>query len=278
MVCRIGLLLRLLDSSCDGGGWMSKNIVAVQHDSVVVSLQRASTALAEAKTIQQTKQIIDVATAAEIYAKRQELGEEAIGIAHSIKLEALRKLGEILKDTPKNEGAKGLIGGGTRGSKKEPRVNDALILAQLGLDKKTSSIAQKLANLSDEAFGQVRDGHETIAKAIAAVSQTKPASQPSAPVVIEQVEPEQEFEDCAPTEDEISASLKAEADQIEYIKKLLESDDPLAQALFDVKRYKEAARIARERLNGIMNEKNELIRLIKSLQAKLAKLEKGIKE
>ena len=43
-----------------------------------------------------------------------------------------------------------------------------------------------------------------------------------------------------------------------------------AQALFDVKRYKEAARIAKERLDGIMNEKNELIRMVKSLQRKLA--------
>lgn len=149
------------------------NTNLVQHDPVIVRLMQASTALAEAKSIQQTKSILDVAAAAEIYAKRQQLGEDAIGIAHAIKIEALRKLGEMLKDAPKSDGARGLGGGGTRGSKKEPRVNAPPTLSELGLDKKTSSVAQKLAELSEEAFEQVRDGHETIARAIAAVKKAK---------------------------------------------------------------------------------------------------------
>lgn len=162
---------------------MNTNALAVQQDSVVANLQRASTALAEAKTIQQTKKIIDVAAAAEIYAKRQQLGEENIAIAHSIKLEALRKLGEMLKAAPKAKGASG-PGRGKAGSKSGPAFNDAPTLAELGLDKKTSSIAQKLADLPDEAFEQVREGHETIAKAIAAVKEAKatPATE-AAPVL-----------------------------------------------------------------------------------------------
>lgn len=145
----------------------TSNAIAVQQDLVVANLQRASTALAEAKTIQQTKKIIDVAAAAEIYAKRQQLGEENIAIAHSIKLEALRKLGEMLKETPR---AKGKI---LRGTKMEPRENQPQTLKELGLDKKTSAVAQRLAELPQDAFEQVREGHETIAKAIAAVRDTK---------------------------------------------------------------------------------------------------------
>lgn len=161
---------------------MTKNQIAViETDSVILSMKRASTALAEAKTIQQTKKILDVAHAAEIYAKRQHLGEEAMDIALSIKVEALRKLGEMLLTTPKATGAKGLSGGGTRGSKKAPRVDDAPTLEELGLTKKESAVAQKLAALSETEFDQVREGHITVAKALAVVSQSKPALQPAAP-------------------------------------------------------------------------------------------------
>lgn len=150
------------------------NTALVQQDPVIISLQRASTALAEAKTVQQTKKILDVAAAAEIYAKRQHLGEEAEKIALSIKVEALRKMGEILLATPKNKGVR-TVGGDSRsgGSISVPPENDAPTLAELGLDKKESAVAQKLAGLSDEAFEQVREGHVTVAKALAAVDAAK---------------------------------------------------------------------------------------------------------
>ena len=77
---------------------MTSHLATVQSDAVVVSLMRASTALAEAKTIQQTKKIMDVAAAAEIYARRQHLGDEAEALAVSIKVEALRKLGLLGKN------------------------------------------------------------------------------------------------------------------------------------------------------------------------------------
>lgn len=144
----------------------------VQHDPVILKLIQAGTALAEAKTIQQTKQILDVAAAAEIYAKRQKLGDDAEGIAHSIKIDALRQLGEMLKDAPKNRGEKGQFR--TGGTKVEPPVEAAPTLDSLGLDKKTAAVAQKLAELPENDFKQVRDGHKTVAKAIAAVSKTKP--------------------------------------------------------------------------------------------------------
>ena len=64
---------------------------------------------------------------AEIYAKRQGLSEEAISVAHSIKIEALRQIGMMLKDAPK---AKGEI---RRGTKMEPRENDAPTLKECWL-------------------------------------------------------------------------------------------------------------------------------------------------
>lgn len=167
---------------------MKTDVAVIESDSVIVSMTRASHALAEAVTVSQTKTIIDVARAAEIYAKRQHLSEAAINQATSVKVEAMRKLGEILKATPKNTGVAGKAGPGRGkpGAKKEPGLNEAPTLDELGLTKKESAIAQKLAGLSDKAFDEVRTGTVSIAKAIAVVSaaQEKPQKPKEEPVVV----------------------------------------------------------------------------------------------
>ena len=250
----------------------SKNQVSViQSDSVIIKLMQAGTALAEANTIQQTKKIVDVAAAAEIYAKRQQLGEEAIGVANTIKIEALRKLGEMLKATPKNTGAKGI------GKSAVTNENHTPKLSELGLDKKTSAVAQKLASLPDAAFQQVRDGHETIAKAIAAVKETKPVKVKAVAILEpeKEVTPAEYAGDFGPDKSEIASSIADEQLLLEEFRRCKELDDPLAQALKDIVRYKAAARIAEERMNGMINEKTELVRMVKSLQAKLKRA--GIK-
>jgi len=144
-------------------------LVRSNNDGVIQRLQAASTALAEAKTIQDTKKVLDVATAAEIYAKRQQLSQDSIDYAHDIKIEALAQLGRMLKDTPKAKG--GEHGGKARidGTRSEPS-NPTPTLADLGLDKKTSSIAQKLAALPAEQFEQVKAGTASIAQAIREVT------------------------------------------------------------------------------------------------------------
>lgn len=259
--------------------------IAVQQDAVVISMQRASTALAEAKTMQQTKKILDVAAAAEIYAKRQQLGKENISIAHAIKLDALRKLGEMLKVAPKNEGAKGLSGGGTRGSKKEPRVNDALTLAELGLDKKTSSIAQKLAELPQEAFEQVREGHETIAKAIAAVKadkDEKSGKKPADPeptqaperkesVFVEASELEAlkaENEALRESSAEIGKNAQEAIDDNNSMAEIFESDDRLVAAMAKIKQLTELVRVLEERNLGMLNKEAAAVRAARAWQRK----------
>ncbi len=144
----------------------AETLPALRNDTVIVRLEAARAALAEAKTIQQSKAIADVAAAAEIYARRQKLGEEAVDFAHSVKIEALRLLGEILKDTPK---AKARFDG----TSKEPSRNGADTLADLGVDKKTSAMAQKLAALPAKAFEEVKEGHKSIGQAIAKVDGTR---------------------------------------------------------------------------------------------------------
>jgi site-specific DNA-methyltransferase (adenine-specific) len=137
-------------------------------DGVIVKLDVARAALAEAKTLQETKQIIDVAAAAEIYARRQHLGQEAIGYAHSIKIEALRLLGEMLRQTPRATG-----GQPYQSSTCSDMEQVAPTLPSLGIERKTSMIAQRLADLPPEQFQAVRDGHSTITKAIREVEHAR---------------------------------------------------------------------------------------------------------
>ena len=189
---------------------MKTNLAVIESDSVIASMTRASFALAEAVTVSQTKTIIDVARAAEIYAKRQHLSESAISQATSVKVEAMRKLGEILKATPKAKTR--MNGKNFDGTKKEPSKNDAPTLEELGLSKKESAVAQQLASLSEEAFEQVREGSVTIAKALAAVKADKEASKPTpvapppppAPVVEPDIEAPPDYTELDAARDQIT--------------------------------------------------------------------------
>jgi len=132
-------------------------------DSVIERLSKASEMLVEAKSMQEVKKIMDVAGAAKIYAKRQQLGEEAVQHARSIELEAMRRLGELLAETPKNTGAKGI------GPIAVPNMNrnDFIpTLSDLGVDRKISSLSQQLARLPKKEFEQVRDGVVSMSEAL----------------------------------------------------------------------------------------------------------------
>jgi N6-adenosine-specific RNA methylase IME4 len=130
-------------------------------DLVVARLGAARNALVEAKTATQVKAVMDAAAAAETFARRQRLSEETIQHATAIKLDAERKLGGILRNTPKaTPGPKPQ----EFGSDAEP--NSPPTLAELGIDKKTSMRAQKLADLPDETFEAVRLGNVKVNEAL----------------------------------------------------------------------------------------------------------------
>ena len=102
----------------------------------------ACRALAEAKTLEEIKDVSDKASALEIDAAE-------------LRMRAERKLGEILKNTKKNVGAKGSK---VTGSKQEPVRDKTPTLSALGIDKKLSSRAQKLANQVTEKCGGMSRG------------------------------------------------------------------------------------------------------------------------
>lgn len=141
----------------------------VASDPVIAKLEVARTALASATSIHTVKKIVDVSAAAEVYAKRQHLGKESEDYCFKIKIEALGRLGELLKSMPKATGTRGQLTGrevvkGRKGGKHVLALPDSKgqnpTLADYNLDYKTSAVAQQLADLPQktrEAIG----AHET---------------------------------------------------------------------------------------------------------------------
>ena len=66
--------------------------------SPLAKLSAATRALAEARTLDQVKHIMDVAEAARTYARAAKLGLEAANHAAEVKLRAERKAGEMLSE------------------------------------------------------------------------------------------------------------------------------------------------------------------------------------
>jgi len=258
---------------------MNTSLAVVESDAVVVSMTKASYALAEAVTISQTKKILDVAAAAEVYARRQHLSEEAERMAATVKVEALRKLGEMLQAVPKNKGVEGKAGPGRGkpGTNSAPGFDDAPTLADLGLTKKESAVAQKLASLPDDAFQQVREGNISVAKAIAAVDDAKKAkdtpavkpkdkpevsSAPAEPSMAEQMADLVRERDAA-----VSAMNEALADNTR-MGEVFDSDDRTAALHAENKKLRAQVSTLTQRVNALMNEKNEAVRAAKSWQRK----------
>ena len=125
----------------------------------LVLIEKASLMLAEANTIQQTKELKDLMLTAADWAKRRGMGEETIQRAREYSLLAERKMGELLRET-EPERAKGgeQYHKTPTGTVEEPVPT----LSNLGITKKESSQAKFLADLPDEKFEEIRTGKASI--------------------------------------------------------------------------------------------------------------------
>lgn len=118
-------------------------------------------AIAEAVTIDEVKQMVNQAEAMRAYARQAKNKKSEIQLAE-IRIRAERKLGELLKGMDKNKGTR--LKGGDRtisgGTFEEPPENIPT-LADMGIDKKLSSKAQKIAAVPEKEFedmiGEWRD-------------------------------------------------------------------------------------------------------------------------
>lgn len=116
------------------------------NDLPLAQLDRARAALAECKTAMESKQIADVAEAARVYLERTNASVETVNRASEIRSLAERQMGVFLKNMPKNEGVL------RKGSVVPGRNRGTATLAEIGITKKQSHVAQKLADIPEEEF------------------------------------------------------------------------------------------------------------------------------
>lgn len=134
------------------------------NESLPATITRIERAIEAAATPEQIRKVIALADAAVAFAntyfKEQ---REMIQRAKSVKLQAERKLGEILAAMPKATGGKPYQ---ATGSEVEP-VDRTPTLADLGIDKKVSARARKLAALPAEQFAAVVAGDVPVSRVVA---------------------------------------------------------------------------------------------------------------
>jgi hypothetical protein len=112
----------------------------VKSDGVIALCSKARQALAQAKTIEDFKDVRDVGEAAIRLAKsRRDVGIEALLEAQEIVRRAERQLGAMLPSVVKR--------GGDRA-----KSHDVTLLEDLGIERMQSSRFQKIAQLPDEDF------------------------------------------------------------------------------------------------------------------------------
>jgi hypothetical protein len=107
---------------------------------------RARSALAECKTVMEAKEIADVAEAARVYLERTNASAETVNRATEIRLLAERQMGEFLKAMPKADGGDAQRTRFQKGTESPPT------LAEVGITKKQSATAQKLAAIPEDEF------------------------------------------------------------------------------------------------------------------------------
>lgn len=115
--------------------------------------------LAEVQTIDDAKQLIDIAASAKLYARKHKLGKEAVDYAHSIETQAEIKLGEILLQMDRNRGGNPNL---------QPLIHAERLstLSELGISFNLSSESQSLAKLPKEEKEKIIKGKQSKKKAI----------------------------------------------------------------------------------------------------------------
>lgn len=126
----------------------------MEENNSLVIFTRASQMLAEADTIQKTKELKNLALTAADFAKRKGMGEEAIQYCRSYAKRAEIKMGEMLAQTERAQGKRtDLV---TSSDQVNPTLTD------LGLTKRESAEAQMLASLPSEKQENIIEGRQSI--------------------------------------------------------------------------------------------------------------------
>lgn len=116
---------------------------------LLVGLEQAKALLAEARTVDEVKQLRDQAEAMRVYVRQQQLGRDAEVYAAEIRVRAERRIGELTAALPTQAGGR-------------PSENDtderygfaskAQVLRQAGVQQQRASEYERLASMPDDLF------------------------------------------------------------------------------------------------------------------------------
>lgn len=127
-------------------------------DSALVKLSDATQALAEARTVDEIKHIMDLAEAARLYARKAKLGLEAQNYAAEIYLDGSRKAGEILAQLNREKGGNSRYGFADGLSNDGHTVSEyALVLSDTGTTRQDANRWQQIASLPADVYNEWKE-------------------------------------------------------------------------------------------------------------------------
>jgi len=160
-------------------------------------------------------------------------------------------------------------GGGPANEGKDTAEDRAL---QTGASVATQRKVDKVAKADPKLAAKVARGETSLNQALRDIAPEKPEVLPED----EFVNKELEYEEAGPSDEEIAKIMLEDEEHVERIKQVLASDDPISQSLVELSKQIAITAIVRERMNGLMNEKAELIRIIKAMRCRNGLLQKEI--
>lgn len=123
--------------------------MAANNGHELVQLSKATQMLAEAKSLDEVKKILDIAEAARVYARAAKLGLEAYNHAAEVKVRAERKAGEMLAQLERGKPGPRELADKLSGNSPYQEV-----LQQQSINERAARRWQQLASLPEQEFEQ----------------------------------------------------------------------------------------------------------------------------
>lgn len=259
----------------------------------LIKYDAARLALAECKAVDEVKAWVDKAAAIQAYGRMAK--DKTLEVdAAEIRIRAERRLGQMIK------AQKEAVGLNTGKLKQGPVLvsdegGETPTLESVGINYDLSSRSQKLAAVPEEEFEAEVSGWKTRVKEEGArVSARLQAAGERAEKRIpkpvdDQVGRIAELEAQLKAKDTEIANLKEQlsglADSLrdaqednDSMARIVSTDDRLTHMMAELGKFKEQARLNRARVNGLLDETNDLKRMAKSWMRKCQRLEKATKD
>lgn len=128
-------------------------------------------------------------------------------------------------------------------------------------------------NAVPEVIEAIKNGEIGLPKAAAISKLPKDEQAAAIAKPLPKQKPEQ-HEDDGPSPEEVAEAIRAQQDDADAVRLILEADDALAAMTAKCKQQAAQIRILEERVRGLTNEAAQAVRLAKSWRAKCEKLEK----